>query len=64
MSTTTAIKLVDGNGSVLIATRIDDLAITFAFQPAQDEDGEFMPFRMFEDDRAKLHEFMRGLLRG
>lgn len=61
MSTTTAIKLEDGNGAVLIATRIDDLAITLAIQPGEAGDPVF---RMFEDDRAKLHEFMRGMLRG
>lgn len=56
MSSVQALKLEDAEGSVLLVTRIDDLAYTLAIQYAGDA-----PFRMFEDDRAKLRDFLRAL---
>ncbi len=41
-------------------TRIDDLAIVTAVELAPGSEG----FRMFEDDRVKLREFLAGRLAG
>jgi hypothetical protein len=61
VSTTEALRLVDGDGSVLVVSKIDDLAYTLMIAPAADEDGNPLPFRMFEEDRQKLRQFLRSL---
>lgn len=61
MSTTEALRLVDGDGSVLVVNKIDDLAYTLMIAPALDEAGNPLPFRMFEEDRQKLRQFLRSL---
>lgn len=61
MSATSALKLEDGNGAVMIVTRIADAAFTFAFAPGEDGDPVF---RMFEDDRVKLGQFIGRPLDG
>jgi hypothetical protein len=61
VSTTEGLRLVDGDGSVLLVSKIDDLAYTLAIAPTLDEDGNPLPFRMFEEDRQKLRQFLRSL---
>jgi hypothetical protein len=51
----------DGDGSVLLVTRVENLAYTMVLAPASDEDGNPLPFRMFEDDRQQLRSFLRSL---
>lgn len=58
MSTTAGILLTDPEGSKLLGTRIDDLVFTFAVALAPGAES----FRMFEEDRAKLREFLRPLV--
>lgn len=61
MSTTEGLRLVDGDGSVLLVSKIDDLAYTLHLAPALDEAGNPLPFRMFEEDRQQLRQFLRAL---
>ena len=61
MSTVQALKLEDPEGSVLLVTRIDDAAYTLQIAPAIDEAGDQLPFRMFEDSRKQLRDFLRSL---
>ena len=61
MSAVQALKLEDAEGGVLLVTRIDDAAYTLALQPALDEDGNPLPFRMFEENRGQLRDFLRAL---
>lgn len=56
MSSTEALRLEDPEGSVMILTRIDNLVYTLAIEYAGPQ-----PFRLFEDDRARLRDFLRGL---
>jgi hypothetical protein len=57
MAATSALRLVDLEGSVMIVTRIEDLVFIISVQYAGDA-----PFRMFEEDRAKLREFLKPLV--
>lgn len=50
------LKLTDPNGAVLQIMRVEDLAFAISLELATDE-----PFRMYEDDRAKLRAFLRPL---
>lgn len=61
MSTTEVLRLVDGDGSVLLVSKIDDLAYTLMIAPALDEAGNQLPFRMFEEGRQNLRQFLRTL---
>lgn len=62
MSTVQALKLEDPEGSVLIVTRIEDAAYTLTIgNIATDDDGNPLPFRLFEEDRGKLRDFLRAL---
>lgn len=58
MSTTVGLLLTDPEGSKILGTRIDDLVFTFALELAPGSDA----FRMFEEDRAKLREFLKPLV--
>jgi hypothetical protein len=51
--------LEDPEGSKLMATRIDNAAITLAVELAGPG-----AFRMFEEDRRRLAEFLAGPLEG
>jgi hypothetical protein len=57
MAATSALRLEDAEGSVMIVTRVEDLVFTVSVQYAGDA-----PFRMFEEDRAKLREFLKPLI--
>ena len=61
MSAHQALKLEDPEGSVMLVTRIDDAAYTLQIAPALDEAGNQLPFRMFEDNRQQLRDFLRAL---
>jgi hypothetical protein len=61
MSAVQALKLEDADGSVMLVTRVEDLAYTLVIAPMLDEAGNPLPFRMFEDDRRKLKDFLRSL---
>lgn len=56
MAAVTALRLEDPEGSVMVVTRIDDLVYTLSVEYAGPQ-----PFRLFEDDRSKLREFLRAL---
>lgn len=58
MSTVQALKLVDPEGSIMVLTRVEDVAFTVAYSLAPGAD----VFRMFEDDRRKLREFLQPLV--
>jgi hypothetical protein len=57
MAAVNALKLEDPEGSVMLVTRIGDSVFTVSVQYAGDA-----PFRMFEEDRAKLREFLKPLI--
>jgi hypothetical protein len=61
VSSVQALKLEDPEGSVLLVTRIDDVVYTFNLSPALDESGNVLPFRMFDDNRQQLRDFLRAL---
>lgn len=58
MTATNGLLLEDPEGSKLMATRIDDVVFTIAFELAPGANA----YRMFEDDRNKLREFLRPLV--
>lgn len=61
MSNVQALKLEDPEGSVILVTRVEDIAYTIVLAPALDEDGNPLPFRLFETDREQLRSFLRSL---
>lgn len=62
MSSVQALKLEDPEGSVLVVTRIEDAAYTLVIgNIATDDDGNPLPFRLFEDNRQQLRDFLRSL---
>ena len=62
MSSVQVLKLEDPEGSVILVSRIDDAAYTLVVgNVALDDDGNPLPFRMFEDNRRQLRDFLRAL---
>jgi hypothetical protein len=59
MSSTEAIKLEDGNGSVLMVHRVEGLAYAISVGGVADENGNPMPFRILDEDlRRRLLKFL------
>lgn len=52
------LRLVDPEGSVLIVGKVGDAAYTLGLELADPS----QPFRMFEDNRAKMRAFLRPLV--
>lgn len=57
MANVQGLKLEDPEGSVMMLTRVEDLVFTVAYALAPGAE----VFRLFEEDRAKLREFLRPL---
>lgn len=58
MSATKALKLEDPEGSIMVLTKIDDLVFTVQYGLAEGAE----VFRMFEDNRRQLRDFLTPLV--
>lgn len=58
MAATQGLKLEDPEGSIMLLTKIDDLVFTVAYQLAPGAE----VFRMFEDTREQLRDFLTPLV--
>lgn len=56
MSAVEALKLEDPEGSVMVITRVENAVYTIGITYSSNR-----PFRLFEDDRAKVRAFLRAL---
>lgn len=57
MTSYQALQIEDPEGSVMVVTRVDDTAYTIGITYT----APGTPFRMFEDDRARLRAFLDPL---
>lgn len=56
MTALEALQLEDPEGSVMVISRVENSVYTVGITYSSNQ-----PFRLFEDDRAKVRDFLRAL---